>query len=118
MIMSSKMFMKQLSYTITVEGQNLVIEFFVTFSRFECALKASGYAIGDIEKVNPNWDLFTASIREAFDNEVRPESVRSAIEYFSNKSPRVQNYENGQLGWRQRAFQPNEPLINRLSHSI
>lgn len=116
--MTSKTFIKRLNETITVEGQNLINEFFVTFSRFECALKASGFAQGDAEKVNPNWDTFTASIRESFDIEARTESVNNAIDYLSNNPPRVQNYANGQLGWRARVFQPNEPLVNKLSLSI
>lgn len=116
--MTSKNFIKRLNETITVEGQNLINEFFVTFSRFECALKAAGFANGDIDKVNPNWDTFTSSIRESFDNEAKIESVNSAIDYLSNHPPRVQNYDNGQIGWRERVFQPNEPLINKLSLSI
>lgn len=116
--MTSKTFIKRLNSSITVEGQNLINEFFVTFSRFECALKAAGFANGDNNKVSPNWDTFTASIRESFDNEQRPEILNTAIGYLSNHPPRVQNYENDQLGWRERPFQPNEPLINKLSLSI
>ena len=116
--MTSKIFIKQLNQTITEEGQNLINEFFVIFSRFESALKASGFANGNAEKVNPNWDTFTASIRDSFDNANRTESVSNAIEYISNHSPRIQNCENGQLGWRDRIFLQNDPLINKLSLSI
>lgn len=116
--MTSKTFIKRLNESITVEGQNLISEFFVTFSRFECALKATGFASGDNNKVNPNWDSFTSSIWELFDNEERPETVNNAIHYLSNHPPRVQNYENGQLGWRERVYQPNVPLVNKLSLSI
>jgi hypothetical protein len=42
------------------ELPKLAIEFFIVFSRFECALKRSGdYAApGDNAKVNANWDAF------------------------------------------------------------
>ncbi|HZV70692.1 MAG TPA: hypothetical protein VFG10_14155 [Saprospiraceae bacterium] len=116
--MISKEFIKRINETITIEGQNLINEFFVTFSRFECALKTSGFANGDVEKVNPNWDAFAASIRQSFDSEVRTELMQNAIDYLSNYPPRVQNFENGRLGWRERVFLQNEPLINRLSLSI
>lgn len=113
--MTSKTFIRQLNQTLTEEGQNLINEFFVTFSRFESALKATGFANGDIYRVNPNWDTFTASIRDSFDDVEKPEYLTTAIEYLSNHPPRVQNYENGQLGWYGRDFQQNTPLINRLS---
>ncbi len=80
--MTSKTFIKRLNTSITVEGQNLINEFFVTFSRFECALKAAGFASGDNNKVNPNWDTFTASIQESFDNEARNEILNTAIDYL------------------------------------
>lgn len=116
--MTSKTFISQLNQTITEEGQNLINEFFITFSRFESALKVSGFANGDIDRVNPNWDTFTTSIRGSFNNVKRTELVSNAIEYLSNNPPRVQNYENEQLGWRERDFQQNDPLINQLSLSI
>lgn len=110
--------MKKLNQTITVEGQSLINEFFVTFSRFECALKASGFATGDNERVNPNWDAFTASIRNSFENGEKSESIKTSINYLESHPPRIQNFINGQLGWRERVFQPNDPLINRISLSI
>lgn len=116
--MTSKKFIERFNESITVEGQNLIIEFFVTFSRFEYALKAAGFANGNNSNVNPNWDTFTTSIRESFDNVARPNEVSIAINYLSNHPPRVQNYENQQLGWRERLFQFNEPLINKLSLHI
>ncbi len=115
--MISKTFIKRLNATITVEGQQLINEFFVTFSRFECALKATGFASGDNNRVKANWDTFTSSIRESFDK-AKTGPVESAINYLSNHPPRVQNYDRGQLGWNERVFQANEPLINKLSLSI
>ncbi len=109
---------RSLNQTITVEGQSLINEFFVTFFRFECALKASGFATGDIERVNPNWDAFTASIKQSFEDSQRNEPVSNAIEYLKNHPPGIQNYEDGQLGWHDRVFQSADPLINRLSLSI
>jgi hypothetical protein len=116
--MISKIFLRKLNQTITVEGQSLINEFFITFSRFECALKATGFATGDFERVNPNWDAFTASIRNSFENEIKSESIKTAINYLQNNPPRIQNLINGQLGWRERVFQPNDPLVKQLSLSI
>lgn len=116
--MTSKTFLEKLNQTITVEEQSLINEFFVTFSRFEYALKASGFATGNNERVNPNWDAFTASIRDSFENENKSKSIQTAIKYLENNPPKIQTFIDDQLGWRERTFQPNEPLINRISLSI
>ena len=116
--MTSKIFLKRFNQTITVEGQNLITEFFITFSRFECALKESGFATGNGQHVNPNWDSFTQNISTSFENSEKNVTVKNAIEYLSNNPPRIQNLENGLLSWRGRIFQNNDPTINKLSLSI
>ena len=45
--MITKRFIDKLNQSVTIEGQNLIIEFFITFSRFECALKTSNFANGN-----------------------------------------------------------------------
>ncbi|MEI7502997.1 MAG: hypothetical protein WCJ61_06910, partial [Paludibacter sp.] len=56
--MTTTLFIKNHCKTITVEGQNLITEFFITFSRFECALKVSKYTRVNNQKVSANWDEF------------------------------------------------------------
>lgn len=115
--MITKSFIDKLSKTITVEGQTLMLDFFIIFSRFECALKTSNFSIGDEDKVSANWDTFIASIRPNFkkDNNVQ---LSQAVDYLIQHPPRIQMIDNGQLGWRDRIFNPNEPEINKLSLSI
>lgn len=115
--MITKTFINQLNQGITVEGQTLIIEFFITFSRFECALKTAQFVSGDDERVLPNWELFVASIRPAFDKHHSPE-LRDAFDYILNHPPRIQIVQANQLGWRDRVFQVNEPEINRVGLSI
>lgn len=115
--MTSKKFIEDLNKTITIEGQTLMMEFFITFSRFECALKASNFVNGNLDRVSPNWDTFVASIAAAF-NQAKTEDLDAAVNYIIQNPPRVQSLDNGQLTWRDRNFQPNEPLVNRLSLSI
>lgn len=115
--MITKQFIDQLNQSITVEGQNLIVEFFVTFSRFECALKSSQFVSGDNERAWPNWEQFVASIRPAFDKNHSPE-LRNAFDYILNHRPRIQMVQGNQLGWRDREFQTNEPEINRVGLSI
>ncbi len=47
--------------------RELVLQFFLTFARFEFALKATGYARGNENFVEPDWNAFATSIRDAFD---------------------------------------------------
>lgn len=115
--MITKGFIEKLNETITVEGQNLMTEFFITFSRFECALKASNFANGDNDRVTANWDTFIASISKAF-NLDKTEELKTAVDYLIQNPPRVQSLDNGKLSWRDRNFQLNAPLINKLSLSI
>jgi hypothetical protein len=115
--MITKQFIERLNKTITIEGQNLMTEFFITFSRFECALKASNFANGNNERVTANWDTFLASVAVNF-NPDKNEKLKTAVEYLLQHPPRVQMIDNGQLGWRDRVFQANEPTINKLSLSI
>jgi hypothetical protein len=115
--MTSKRFIESLNKTITVEGQTLMTEFFITFSRFECALKASIFVNGNQDRVSANWDTFVASIAPTF-NQAKTANLNTAVDYLIQNPPRVQSLDNGQLSWRDRNFQPNEPLLNKLSQSI
>ncbi len=115
--MTTKSFIEQLTKTLTIEGQTLMLEFFITFSRFECALKASNFSTGDTDKVSANWDAFIASIRPTFSKNKNTQ-LSQAVDYLVLHPPRIQMVDNGQLGWRDRIFNLNEPEINKLSLSI
>lgn len=115
--MTTKTFINKLSKTITIEGQTLMLDFFITFSRFECALKASNFSSGGAGKVSANWDTFIGSIRPTF-NKNKNAELSQAVDYLIQNPPRIQMIENGQLGWRDRVFSLNDPEINKLSLSI
>jgi hypothetical protein len=115
--MITKRFIEKLNETVTIEGQNLMIEFFITFSRFECALKASNFANVNNEKVNANWDAFVASIAATFNIE-KSAGLKVAVEYLIQNPPRIQSLDNGQLSWRDRPFQKNVTPLTRLNLSI
>lgn len=115
--MTTKTFIDSLNNTITSEGQTLILDFFITFSRFECALKTSNFCAGDADKVSANWDAFIATIRAAFDKNKNTQ-LDQAVGYLIRNPPRIQMINNGQLGWRDRVFSQNEPEIKKLSLSI
>ena len=115
--MSSKQFIENLNKSITIEGQNIMNEFFITFSRFEFALKSSNYVNTDNGKVMANWGTFTQSISNSFNIE-KTQILKKSIEYLLEHPAKLQIIHNGQLGWENRVFQANEPLINKLSLTI
>ena len=94
-----------------------MIEFFIIFSRFECALKASNFANGNNERVSANWYTFINSINPNFDSDKTPE-LKQAVDYLINNPPKIQNLDNGHLRWRDRPFKENDQLITKLSLSI
>ena len=82
----------------TVLNRDLVLEFFLKFSRFEFALKLAGYARGNINRVEPDWIRFAATIRDLFNRNHNPH-LAQACEYFLNNPPNQQVRVRGTLGW-------------------
>lgn len=117
-IMTTRVFLTRLNQATTKEGRALINDFFIIFSRFEYALKTSGFANGDEDRVIANWETYASAIRQDFDNSIKSESVQDAIVYLTQHPPRVQNYSNGNLGWHERIFETNQPLINKLCLSL
>jgi len=118
MTMTSNIFIDNLNESISIQGRNLVVDFFITFSRFECALKATIlFANGNQKKVEPNWDRFTASIRNDFNPE-KNEILKNAVHFLLSEPPRIQVLISNTLEWRNRLFDENTPVTNKLSLHI
>ena len=112
--MLTKFFLKKVESSITTEGRKLIEEFFITFSRFECALKNSiEFAKGNEARVDANWDKFINSIAKDFAYDKDPE-LKSAVEFLLQKPPKIQNLENDRLNWRNRVFEANTLDITKL----
>ena len=84
-------------------SRELLLDFFLTFSRFEFGLKASGFvnaegvrAVAPIP-AKPDWDSFSDSIQESFQTEHSPE-LADACRYLLSDPPRRQ------VVWRQNVF--------------
>ena len=71
------------------ELNELAFEFFKTFSRFECALKVSGYHWGIDRKAKANWDTYALTVLNIIDNP-DTEELREAITYLQNNPPKIQ----------------------------
>jgi hypothetical protein len=88
----------------TGANPRLLLDFFLTFARFEYALKKTGYFVHKPENIEhsptaePDWDRFTASLRDKFDAS-KNEELKRAFRYFLESPPNKQVIFNGDLGW-------------------
>ena len=91
----------------------LACEFFAVFSRFEFALKESGYwKTGHNAAAEPNWDKFAADVSNSFQNGQSAE-VAQAVTYLLNEPPMRQIIENNSLNWRPLVF-PNSSQTHKV----
>ncbi len=75
----------------------LLFEFFLTFARFEFALKAAGFFARDLERAAPDWTRFAQSLDlEAARLDPR---CAEAIEYFALHPPWRQVVTANGLAW-------------------
>jgi len=77
----------------------LVLNFFACFSRFECALKRSGFVKKNKEEATPDWDTYSNGLPGSFSTE-GDEAFLGAIAYLREFPPRRQIVEKGALGWK------------------
>ncbi len=76
---------------------DLLFEFFLTFARFEFALKAAGFVTGDLQKAKPDWPLFGSSLDLA---KVRQDpSCAAAVDYLELHPPWRQVVTPDGLAW-------------------
>ncbi len=82
----------------TTLPREVACQFFLTFARFEFALKNSGFLGGDHRYAKPNWKDFAASLREMFDKEAAPD-LAGACDYLLLNPPLQQVVWENQLKW-------------------
>lgn len=91
-----KCFLDHINNTFNDDHRNTIIDFFISFARFEGALKVANYLKPNQKRAEPNWDGFTNQIANVFDKN-RTESVLIATEYLLMKPPKIQVVLDGQL---------------------
>ncbi|NWE74938.1 hypothetical protein [Pseudomonas yamanorum] len=84
---------------LEAELPKLAMDFFVVFSRFECALKRSGtYAVGSVDRVAPDWDGFSRDLGPDFLNDVIAQGIAPVL--IGNPPKKQVRLANGALGWK------------------
>lgn len=78
--------------------RRLAWEFFVLFSRFEYALKRSGFLRPNVPEAQADWGRFARENQTAF-SERNSALVAEAVAYYKVKPPRKQLQQNSRLHW-------------------
>jgi hypothetical protein len=92
---------------------DLIIEYFVVFSRFDYALLRAGYVRTNVAHVAADWDRFGKEYDRLFQQLLTPET-QSACSYLLNHPPKKQVREDGALIWKAALPDEHEPLLYRL----
>jgi hypothetical protein len=82
----------------TLINRDLVLNFFLTLSRLEFALKITGYVRGNEDGVEPDWDRFARDISNSFDIK-KNDSLVEAVYYYLGHPPQKQVLIDGSLDW-------------------
>ena len=70
--------------------KDLLLEFFIMFSRFEYALKRTDYVRKGVNWVAPDWPKFAKHIKAKFEET----KIVKAVEYLKSKPPQIQMVKN------------------------
>ena len=90
--------------------RDLVCEFFAVFSRFEFALKESGFISTDRGRAKPNWREFAESVAQSLRVDADP-GLAEAVEFFNNEPPQVQVSAEG---WESRPLRGTTPIEHAI----
>lgn len=91
---------KNIEKIITEENRNLVYRFFLSFARFEYALKCAGYLKNkqNGERADPSRLDFSKNNYCKFNPSITPE-LKASCDYFIQNPPKVQIVDPPGLGW-------------------
>jgi hypothetical protein len=86
-------------------GKDLIFKFFITFARFEFALKNSNdfCIVSQRGKCSADWDKFIKSIKD-FDPDINLD-LREACMYIIENPPKKQSKRGNQLQWEDSVFE-------------
>jgi hypothetical protein len=115
--MTTEQFKSYVKDTLTTEGWELITEFFISFARFECALKEGGFTNGGANRVVPNWGRFVSNIRSKYYLS-KSQQINDAVNYITGKPPKIQILIGGSLTRRNRIFSSGDDEITKLKLSI
>lgn len=97
--------------------KELVIDYFAVFSRFEHALKVTGYRKrGSYDAVNADWTRFSGDACPWFN--AIPEALNDAVNYLLQHPPYQQVIKQGALDWKLRTFKEEDTVATRVLEAV
>lgn len=100
---------RRLVWLLTGDDSELVLQFFVYFSRFEYALKRARYVRGDrYNNAWPDWDRFASEHGDVLLEDTTDREFMEARAFLLREPPRRQIVRCGGLQWRENAQRPGE----------
>lgn len=78
--------------------KELLLEFFLTFSRTEFALKNSGFVTGGEDSASPHWDIFATTLKDQFKKN-KTKELEAAVDYILLNPPMKQVLRGEDLMW-------------------
>jgi hypothetical protein len=91
----------------------LACEFLGVFARSEFALKAAGFANGDEDKAEANWDTFAKAIANGFDPS-QSKALNAAVDYLLKYPPKKQVLINKKLAFVDEPSDKNQSQVQQL----
>jgi len=102
---------------IGVKEKSILLDFFVTYSRIEYALKRNGYTTTNDGKAEADWTKFIKDNKEKF-NSQRNVDLESAVDYLLSFPAQQQIISNGELDFVEHSSTKEGPSLYRLYHCI
>lgn len=109
--MQSDEMTKPIMQNISASNLSDVVKLFLIFSRFEYALKRSGYVRGELRYAAPDWEAFgkCKSVKTRFESlKEKCGGLEKAIQYLKSKPPRIQIQRKMKLDWTEKALKKGD----------
>ncbi len=97
--------------------RDLLLDFLMVFSRFEFALKRSGFVAGNERRASANWDQFGSTNHQQFGICEDP-ALREATDLLCREPPKKQVFKDNRLQWEEIAHDPQEPQFLYVLRSV
>ena len=89
------------------------MEFLGNFARCEYALKGSGFARGNANSVEADWDAFARAVDWHF-RRVDDPAFRAAVDFLLSEPPRKQVLRDGHVRWKEAPPDRNLPKAQQV----
>lgn len=102
---------------IQKDDADLIFKFFIVFSRFEYALKKSGYVRYRTNYLKPDWEKFSRSTQSKV-NQFSSHILQEAFQYYLTRPPKIQAIENQTFVWKENKKMKDETDYHWIIRSV